>query len=74
MHIYVVIPTVLSLMLIFGSRDERYSFCSHGAGSLDVELSVQKFTHSALAVLVSFMFQGTVRMVFPQGLCTSSSV
>lgn len=31
---------MLSLMLIIGSRDERYSFCSHGAGSLDVELSV----------------------------------
>lgn len=42
MHICVVIPTVLSLMLIIGSRDERYSFCSRGAGSLEVELSVQK--------------------------------
>lgn len=41
MHIYVGIPTMLSLMLIIGSRDERYSFCSHGAGSLDVELPVQ---------------------------------
>lgn len=55
MYIYVVIPTTLSLLLIIGSRDERYSFCSHGAESVDVELSVLCLIHSALAVLVSFM-------------------
>lgn len=55
MHIYVVIPTVLSLMLIIRSRDERHSFCSHEDESVDVEFPVLCLTHSALAVLVSFM-------------------
>lgn len=68
MNIYVVIPIMLSLMLIIGSRGERYSFCPHGTESSDVEPTVLCFTHSAPAALVS-IFWCTVGMVLPQGLC-----
>lgn len=65
MNIYVVIPTTLS-------SGERETSCPHGAKSLDVEVPAKCFIHLAPATLGSFMFWGTVGMIFPQVLCAFS--